>query len=205
MNKCKAVDLDRVNCYKPAKADLFIGGLLSEFEGGMNERFGRMLTDNAMWDFALDLAFHEDPRVAFRASWALEWAYFNDRVAFRPYLGHFVDNFLRASNPSVHRHYTKMLWDMLHRGVLELDDAQAGQVAEKAFDLLIDPKTRVAVMVWCMEILYDLSPRLDWIEEPLRDTVRRIMENEPSQGIANRGSKLLKRMDKRMGRSGWGA
>ena len=189
--------VDRSEFDDPSVADSFVEGLSGEMIGEMNGVFGRLIGPNNMWDFALDLAFHDDPRVAFRGSWALEWAYYNDREAFRPYLAHFVDNFLKAANPSVHRHYTKMLWDMQHRGMLVLDDGQAEQVAEKAFDLLIRPETKVAVKVWCMEILYDLSPRLDWVGEQLGEVLRRIMEDEPSRGIANRGLKILRRIDGR--------
>ena len=194
-----AAELDCCESGSPPWMDSFIDGLSGEITGDMNSMFGRQIGPQGMWDFALDLAFHDDPKVAFRGSWALEWAYFNDRDAFRPHTAHFVENYLRAANPSVHRHYAKMLWDMQRRGVLTLDDARAESVAEKTFDLLINPKTKVAVKVWCMEILYDLSPRLPWVGEQLEDVVRQILQSEPSRGVANRAGKLLKRMDVRHG------
>lgn len=180
---------------------LFVEGLLAEFESEMNERYGRIIAENDLWDFALDLAFHDDPRVAFRSSWALEWAYFNDRESFRPHTAHFFDNFLKAANPSAHRHYSKMLYDMMRRGAVTLDHGQACATAEKCFELLIDPSTRVAVKVWCMEILFDLRPRLDWLEENLRDAVQILLDTNPSAGLANRGFKLLKRLDKLRGKT----
>lgn len=110
--------------------ELFVEGLLAEFEGEMNERYGRLIAANGLWDFALDLAFHDDARVAFRGSWALEWAYFNDPESFMPHTAHFIDNFLKTANPSAHRHYSKMLYDMMRRGTVGMDHGLASAVAE---------------------------------------------------------------------------
>lgn len=183
------------NIQSPSAADAFIKGLSAGFNRKMNERFGELIVSGNMWALALDLGLHRDPKVAFRSSWALEWAFFNDRGAFSPHMAHFIGNFLKATNGSVHRHYTKMMWDVLHRGMLVPDAAQAEQIAEKTFDLLISPATRTAVKVWCMEILFELAPHLDWVGEQLCETVRQIMENEPSRGLANRACKMLKRID----------
>ncbi len=188
---------DHLNITNPITPDLFIAGVSSEIKSEMNEKFGRLIGPNNLWDTALDLGLHEDPKVAFHGSWALEWAFYDDREAFRPHIPHFVANFLKATNGSVHRHYTKMMWDMLHRGMLRPDIAQAERIAEKAFDLLIAPATKTAVKVWCMEILFCLAPRLDWVAEQLRETVRQILESNPSRGLANRAGKVLRRIDER--------
>lgn len=89
---------------------------------------------------------------------------------------------------------------MLHRGMLHPDMTQAEQIAEKTFDLLIAPATKTAVKVWCMEILFCLAPRLDWVAEQLRDTVQQILESTSSRGLANRAGKILKRIDNKNNR-----
>lgn len=172
----------------------FLAGIGGAIHGEMNSIYGEVIARDDLWEFALGLAFDEKPQVAFRSSWALEWAYFNDREAFRPHIPHFIDNFVRAQNSSVHRHYTKMLHDMLTRGLVVPDGATADALAEKAFDLLIAPETRTAVTVWAMEILYELAPRIGWVAEELPLTIRRILESDPSPGTANRARKVLKRM-----------
>ena len=175
----------------------FEEGLLGEFGSGMNSRYGAVIVEGGLWQAALDLAFHPDPRAAFRASWALEWAYFHHKDEFTPYIPAFLDNFCRADNGSVHRHYAKILFDMMKRGIVTLDEERGQQVAEKSFDLLIDPGTKVAVKVWAMEILLLLSVRLAWVEESLADVVRQQLAGEHSAGMANRGRKILKRLSKR--------
>lgn len=133
----------------------------------------------------------ERDRAAFHAGWALEYAYFDDRDAFAPYIEEFLADFTEVTNSSVHRHYTKMLYDMICCGTVKLEGEQAEKVAEVCFDFLIDPKTKVAVKAWAMDILSYLAPRIDWVGENLREILIRVME-DGSPGIQNKGRKMLK-------------
>lgn len=180
--------LENVTCGDLAKA---LGG---EFGPAMDERFGSQVIRKGLWAEALALAFHPDPHVAFRASWALEWAYFHDRELFVPHIPDFIENYLRVRNPSAHRHYTKMLCDMMRRGVFDPDTSQAEQVAEKTFDLLISPGTKSAVRVWSAEILYELSSRLEWVGEHLEGILRHQMATMPTPAILSHYRKVLKKM-----------
>lgn len=177
----------------PTTDDL-VNGLSEEFGPEMDVRYGSLIADKGLWTEALVLAFHADGRVAFRASWALEWAYFSHRESFAPYVAVFFENFLKADNPSVHRSYAKMLCDMLRRGIFVPDDGQAERIAEKSFDLLIGVDTKSAVRIWTAEILYELSLRLDWIGEHLEDVLRRQMESMPTPALLSHYPKLLRRM-----------
>lgn len=172
----------------------FIAGLQGEFGPAMDRRYGDIIIRNDLWKDALALAFHNDCRVAFRASWALEWAYFHDRNAFAPFIGTFLENYLRATNPSVHRHYTKMLYDMLRGSLFCPNDIQTANIAEKTFDLLIGEATKSAVRIWAAEILCELSFRLEWISEHLDGILRRQMETIPAPAIRSRYPKLLKKL-----------
>ncbi len=186
--------LERLAAQDVLSYDDLAAGLQGEFGPGMDERFGSRISEEGLWPEALTLAFHKDGRVAFRASWALEWAYFNHKEAFVPYIPAFYENYLKIDNPSAHRHYTKMLCDMLRRGLFVPDAAQAGRIAEKTFDLLIGAETKSAVRVWAAEILYELSPRLDWVGEHLGEVLRQQMETIPTPAIVNHYGKLLSRM-----------
>lgn len=55
------------------------------------------------WRAALQLAHDPDPRVAFRASAALEYAYFANPDGLRPYQEQFLANFLTAASTSAQR------------------------------------------------------------------------------------------------------
>lgn len=167
---------------------------LGELDVSMKEHGGRRIIDEELWVEAMELAFHPDPRVAFRASWALESAYFASPGGMLPHMERFVDVFLEATNQSVHRQYSKMLCDMQRSRMVVVDDVRLARIAEKSYDLLVAHDTRPAVMVWCMEILFDISPRLDWVGEALREALHMIMENNPSRGVANRASKMLRKL-----------
>lgn len=171
--------------------------LAGEFGRGMAERFGRLIAPHGLWSEVIDMALSEDDRVAFRASWALEWAYFDDRQAFAPHVSHFFDVYLKSWNGSVHRMYTKMLCDMMRCGILMPDDVQAEQVVEKCFDLLISDDVKTAVKVWCVEVLYDMCPRFDWISEHLAATLNHQIETNPVPAIINHYNKVLRRMANR--------
>ncbi len=138
-----------------------------------NFEIGCCIASSGLYGAAMDAALapaRSGPaaQVAFRAAWALESAYFTGRDEFRPYAPRFIDDFCKVKNPSVHRHYTKMMADMLKEGIARPDDAQASRIAETCFDRLIDPRTRVAVKIWAINILLALRPRVEWIAENLR-------------------------------------
>lgn len=175
--------------------DGFVAGLQGEFGPGMDERYGRLIVEKNLWAEALGLAFHDDSRVAFRASWALEWAYFNYKEMFVPYISRFFENYLVATNPSVHRHYTKMLCDMMRCGMFVPETSQMEQIAEKTFDLLIGAQTKSAVRVWAAEILFELSSVLGWVGEHLAEVLRQQMETIPTPAILNHYGKLLRRIN----------
>lgn len=175
----------------------FLRALLTRrLESGFAERYGKTVLAEGLYAEALALAFDPDPQVAFRASAALEFAYFADEERFGPYVPDFLSNYLGVNNPSAHRHYSKMLEHMLRTGRLKLTGEQAARVAEAAFDRLIDPRGRVAVQVWSMDILFLLSERLAWVEEQLEATVRHLMA-DGSPGIRVRGARLCARLKKR--------
>ncbi len=174
--------------------DLLIDKLSGELDSTMKELVGRIIVRDALWGEAIELALHPDPRLAFRASWALEWAYFDSPEDLLTHIDCFVEAFLKSENGSVHRQYSKILCDMQRRQIIVFDDIRLSQISEKAFDLLVSPDVRTAVKVWCIELLFDASLRLDWIRDALNDILQHIMESNPSRGLANRASKVLRRL-----------
>lgn len=154
--------------------DLLLAGGLTK---RMNRTFGTLIQEEGLWDEALELARYDDPRVAFRASWALEWAYMIQPEEIERRFQFFLRDFLTFHNESVQRVYSKMLCDMTRRGSIVLSGDQAAALAEKSFDLLTDPDRAVAVRVWQIELLFDLMPRFGWVEENLTAVVRGLSEH----------------------------
>ena len=139
--------------------------LAAPLEKGFSGRLCEWVLGHDGWRAALQLAHDPDPRVAFRASAALEYAYFANPDGLRPYQEQFLANFLTAASTSAQRHYAKVLENLIRSGRITLSSAQMQQVAEAAFDRMIDPRARPAVKVWSMEILFLLAPALPWVDE----------------------------------------
>lgn len=173
---------------------LLVGGLTKK----MNTLIGSLIVEEGLWMEAMDLAMSGDDRVAFRSSWSLEWAYSTNMERFNEFIPRFVDDFIRALNHSVNRVYTKMLCDMMRRGAVILTTKKAEQAAEKSFDLLVDPETPTAIRAWAIELLWDLSEPIDWIEEQLTELVRDMSEKpDCSAGEAAHARHYFKRLAKR--------
>ena len=122
--------------------------LAAPLEKGFSGRLCEWVLGHDGWRAALQLAHDPDPRVAFRASAALEYAYFANPDGLRPYQEQFLANFLTAASTSAQRHYAKVLENLIRSGRITLSSAQMQQVAEAAFDRMIDPRARPAVKVW---------------------------------------------------------
>ncbi len=167
------------------RALVFNKALYSE----MKQEVGRRIVAEGWHTQALEMAWDPDPRVAFRIFWGLEHAFFLDPGSFAPHTGQFLDTFIHATNPSAMRHCVNILWGMLRRGTV-LAPQSAGPIAEKCFDLLIDPKMKVAVKARAMDILMSLAPSIPWVGEELEATVRAQMPGA-SPGLSNKGSKIL--------------
>lgn len=154
------------------------------------------LRDN---DFAIkdliDLTFHPNQQIGFRASWILENLISEEPERILPALNYFIQKFPEVTNQSCKRHYTKILMQLTSPKVK--DDLQKAMhwlnleaVAEACFDWLIDPVTPIAVKAFCCEILYQLREHYTWINEELAEQVRFIMING-SAGIQSKGRKIL--------------
>lgn len=144
----------------------------------MNCIIGSLIVEENLWDSALALSYDTEPKVAFRISWSLEWAYTLKPEMIECRFAEFLVIFISTDNGSVQRVFSKMLCDMTRRGTIVMSDDEAIAVAEKCFGLLTCTDTAVAVKVWQIELLSDLSTRIEWIDEHLTGIVSNMSENK---------------------------
>lgn len=144
----------------------------------MNCIIGSLIVEENLWDSALALSYDTEPKVAFRISWSLEWAYTLKPEMIECRFAEFIVIFIDTDNSSVQRVFSKMLCDMTRRGTIVMSDSDAIAVAERCFGLLTCTDTPVAVKVWQIELLSDLSARIEWIDEHLTGIVRNMSENK---------------------------
>ena len=158
------------------------------------ERIGRLIAREGLLAETIDLGTDPDPRIAFRASYALEYAFAADPKRMDPHLSAFVDRYAEVSCHGAQRHFSKILALLLRRKSLRLDARRLDRTIEVTFDRMIDRSVPVAVKVWAMEILARLADKRPWIGEQLGDTIRHLMDCNGSPGLCSRGRKICRRL-----------
>ena len=131
----------------------------------------------------IDLTFHPEEKIAFRAAWILENIYVNNPRSFLPYLTHFFANFSRQDNLSARRHFGKILALLTKKNALPeirqvINHYQTDELVETAFAWLIDENVPVAIKSHCLNILANLSIKHPWIEEELLQTMDYLVDKE---------------------------
>ncbi|HMI01929.1 MAG TPA: hypothetical protein VK541_05570 [Pedobacter sp.] len=127
-------------------------------------------------DVLLQASFHKRKEVAFRAAWMLEYMMSNNPAVFSPYLTRFLELLPTQKNPSVMRHYSKIVALLtagnagpLYKALVKEIEFEA--VVEVLFIWLVDTEMPVATKVHCMQALANLAPRYDWIKDDLMETI----------------------------------
>lgn len=148
----------------------------------------------------IDLTFHEDKNIAFRAAWVLENVYLVNPVFYLPELDYLLARFKDVVYPSCQRHYAKIIMHITRPKThplikQKLQDTDLEPVVEKCFDWLIDPKVLIAVKVFAAGALFNLRHRYDWIAEELANQIKFMMRTGTA-AIQSRGKKLLEALEK---------
>lgn len=146
----------------------------------------------------IDLTFHADKNVSFRASWLLENVLVKNVTDFINDLPYLIERFPEVSNPSSQRHYANIMIRLTspkaNKVIVEkLHSIDMEAVVEKLFDWLIDPKVLVAVKCSAGEALLHLSNRYDWIADELATQMQFLMK-DGTAAIQARGKMILKKL-----------
>jgi hypothetical protein len=131
----------------------------------------------------IDLTFHEDPQIGFRAAWILENVFVNHPAKFLPNLANFLSRFPTQSNPSCRRHFTKILALITHKKASAeaktfIQNYDTDSVVATVFEWLIDEKVPVAIKSHCLNILANLTTKHHWIKEELLATIDYLVDKE---------------------------
>lgn len=123
-------------------------------------------------------------RAAFRGAYVLERIYFSGPDRFAPYVSRFCrTDFPACADPDARRSFAKIMAHLLRTVVP--DDATLERIAACAAQWTIDPKTKVAARIWCVEILRRCRERCPWIDD-LWDDLLATLSHDASPAIAAR-------------------
>jgi len=148
----------------------------------------------------IDITFHIDKTIAFRAAWLLENLFLVNPVFYLPDVDYLLARFKDVKYESCQRHYAKIMMHLTSPKVhplikAKLDETDLEPVVEQCFDWLIDPKVLIAVQVHVAEALFNLRHHYPWITEELTNQLQFLMRNG-SAAIQTRGKKLLTALNK---------
>lgn len=183
------------------KEALFL--FLSESPEGQMVKKLTALIDGEGVDVDVLFGFSSSSRkeVAFRAAWMLEYIYTNNPDKFSGYVNVLISLLPEQKNPSVMRHFAKIISMMTsNKAVLkikaQLDKQDLNPLIDVLFSWLIDEDVLVATKVHCMQSLANLSDRYDWIKPELLETIDHFTEIESIAFFA-RAKQIKKQLAKK--------
>ncbi|MDN3582654.1 hypothetical protein [Mucilaginibacter flavus] len=143
----------------------------------------------------IDITFHADKAISFRAAWILENIFFTDPERYLPDLQYLIERFKDVKHQSCMRHYAKIMMHITEPDTsaslqLKLKEIDFEPVVEQLFDWMINPKTKVAVKVFAGRALFNLKDAFPWIKEELAAQFEFLMR-DGSPGIQSRGKKII--------------
>lgn len=150
--------------------DLLTGDFYDNFANTMSA----LVIKNGMVDELYSLALGEcslpkvkREKLLFRAAYTLEAIFFNHKEYFNPYKNRFFCDFVRCTNNSAKRHFTKMIAHLLS----EFTPDNCEEIAEKCAEWAVDRKLRVAARMGAVEVLFLLREKVEWIDDIIGEIV----------------------------------
>ena len=146
----------------------------------------------------IDITFHPDKNVAFRAAWILENLFLKNPENYLDDMGYLFSRIKDVTYESCKRHYAKIVMHVTDpkaptRIQQKLQGIDLEPTVEQLFDWMIDPKVKVAIKVFASRALFNMKDQYPWIAEELKNQIRFLMR-DGSAGIQSRGRKLLSQL-----------
>lgn len=146
----------------------------------------------------VDITFHHDKQIAFRASWVLDTTILYDPERYIQNLEYLVGRIKDVNNESCKRQYSRIMMHLTAANApesikLKLQALNLENVVEQFFDWVIDPKVKIAVKVFAADTLCNLSTRYNWVAEELANQVQ-FMMRDGGPAIQSKGNELLARL-----------
>lgn len=136
----------------------------------------------------MHIFLHDEYRASQQAGWPLGDIGKNHPQLIAPYLQEMIDRMLQ---PDVHRSVKRNVVRILQ--FMDIPEEHQGNVMNICFDLLADPKEAIAVRVFSMTVLDNLSKQYPEIRQELKTIIEDEMQHEPSAAFISRAKKILAR------------
>ncbi|MHC1702447.1 MAG: hypothetical protein AB9846_00940 [Tenuifilaceae bacterium] len=183
--------IERLNFTMMKKDVLALAEMFKELDGGVAILF--------------DLCQSKNETLSFHAAWVLENVLTSNRDLFSLSIPKIIELLPTIKSSSLQRHFCKLLkiaMDLCNSNDLPKDACNLFKkldmepVVESCFEWLMDPLAKPAVKAHCMDILFYLSKRYDWITDELPHVIK-LQMIDTTPGIRNKGEKVLGILRKR--------
>lgn len=143
----------------------------------------------------IDLTFHPDKKLAFRAAWLLENMFLHRPDLYVNNLDYLLSHFTSVTHPGCKRHYAKIAMHITSPHALpeikhKIETIDMTVIVNQCFEWMIDPAVLVAVKALASETLFNLRHRYPWIAGELAAQLEFLMRNGTA-AIQSKGKKLL--------------
>lgn len=143
----------------------------------------------------IDLTFHAEKKIAFRAAWLLENLFLQRPDCYLNDVEYLLSVFPYVKYQSCQRHYAKIAMHITAPKVLpalkaKLSNLDLEPTVNQCFEWMIDPAVLVAVKAFASEALFNLRLRYPWILEELPEQLEYLMR-DGTPAIQSKGKKLL--------------
>lgn len=130
----------------------------------------------------LEVTFHPDKNIAFRAPRILENLFTIIPLKYVPNIAYLLSRIKEVKHANCQRHYVKIIMHITNANVPQfITDALSAidlePVIEQCFDWMIDPKVKVAVKVFSGDVLFNLRHRYPWVKKELANQLKFLMQN----------------------------
>jgi hypothetical protein len=148
-------------------------------------------TDQHLFDLLLELMISENPPISNRAAWVMTVVTDRDPWMVQAKLPELIDLLPRYNHPGISRGLLRLLEKT------DLPSEKLGQLFDYCYNNLNDTKAPVAIRMFSMQILYNISEKEVDLKAELKLLIESHMDDS-SPGFANRAAKLLKKLNKQV-------
>lgn len=145
--------------------------------------------NTSLFDELFQLFVGNEYRMAQRSAYVLGIVTDNYPALIKPYVNVLIENLDNDVIEAVKRNTVRTLQSV------RIPETQEGRLTEKCFEYLTSNKESIAVKVFSMSILGNMTMKYPDLKNELKLVIEDLMENG-TPGIISRGGKVLKQLEK---------
>ena len=150
---------------------------------------GLITGDQNLFEELMTYFFDNDYRLNQRSAWVLSHCCNKNPELIKPYIEDIIHNLSRDIPVAVKRNSVRILQ------FVDIPKDMSGDLAEQCFTFLNDQTEPVAVQVFAMTVLFNITKNFPALKTELRYVIENKMPYG-SPGFVSRGRKILKNLDK---------